>query len=121
MGDVNVVGILPGSDPELRDEAIVIGAHHDHMGVGEPVDGDSIYNGADDDASGVVAVLEIARALARGPAPRRTVVCLFSTAEEVQYAIEQVVRAVNELRQLSPLYEMAQEGVDIRQVKWKND
>ncbi len=85
MGDVNVVGILRGggADSELRDEAIVIGAHHDHVGVGQPVDGDSIYNGADDDASGVVAVLEIARALARGPAPRRTVVFLFSTAEEV--------------------------------------
>ena len=83
LRDVNVVGVLRGTDPDVRDEAIVIGAHHDHIGVGRPVDGDSIYNGADDDASGVVAVLEIARALARGPGPRRTIVFLFSTAEEV--------------------------------------
>lgn len=80
--EVNVVGIIPGSDPELAGEAVVLGAHFDHVGVGLPVDGDSIYNGADDDASGTVAVLEIARALARTP-PRRTVVVLLSTAEEM--------------------------------------
>ena len=81
LGDVNVVGLIRGRDPVLRNEAVVIGAHHDHIGVGRPVDGDSIYNGADDDASGVVAVLEIARYLARGDGPRRTVVFLFSTGE----------------------------------------
>lgn len=81
--DVNVVGILPGADPALRNEAIVIAAHYDHVGVGRPVHGDSIYNGADDDASGVVALLEIARALADGPAPRRTLVFLAAAAEEV--------------------------------------
>jgi hypothetical protein len=83
LGDVNVVGVLRGGDPDLRDEVVIVGAHHDHVGVGQPVDGDSIYNGADDDASGVVAVLEIARALAGGPRPKRTVVFLFSTAEEM--------------------------------------
>jgi hypothetical protein len=83
LGDVNVVGVLWGGDPALRDEVVIIGAHHDHVGVRQPVDGDSIYNGADDDASGVVAVLEIARALASGPRPKRTVVFLFSTAEEM--------------------------------------
>lgn len=77
----NVVGVVRGA--ELPDEAVVMGAHFDHVGVGRPVDGDSIYNGADDDASGVVAVLEAARALARGPAPRRTVVFLLSTGEEL--------------------------------------
>ena len=80
--DVNVIGIIRG-DEASGGEAVVIGAHHDHVGVGTPVDGDSIYNGADDDASGVVAVLEVARALASGPAPRRTVVLLFSTGEEL--------------------------------------
>lgn len=80
--EVNLVGIIPGSDPELAGEAVVLGAHFDHVGVGLPVDGDSIYNGADDDASGTVAVLEIARALVRTP-PRRTVVVLLSTAEEM--------------------------------------
>jgi hypothetical protein len=80
---VNVVGILPGSDPKLRDEAVVVSAHYDHLGVGRPVNGDSIYNGADDDASGTTAVLEIARLLARQrPVPRRTVVFLLVTGEE---------------------------------------
>jgi len=78
----NVIGIVPGSDPRLRDEAIVVGAHYDHVGIGRPVDGDSIYNGAGDDASGVVAVLAAARALAAGPPPARTVVFLLTTGEE---------------------------------------
>ncbi|HET6228567.1 MAG TPA: M20/M25/M40 family metallo-hydrolase [Longimicrobiaceae bacterium] len=80
---VNVVGILRGSDPVLRDSAVLVDAHYDHLGVRQPVDGDSIYNGADDDASGVVAVLEIARAMAHGPRPRRTVIFLATTGEEV--------------------------------------
>ena len=79
----NVIGMIPGSDPALRHEAIVVGAHYDHLGIGRAVGGDSIYNGADDDASGSVAVLEIARALARGPAPRRSVVFFLATGEEV--------------------------------------
>lgn len=80
--DANVIGVIPGADPVLRDEAVVIAAHYDHVGIGRPVDGDSIYNGADDDASGVVALLEIARALANGPAPKRTIIFLAATAEE---------------------------------------
>ncbi len=79
----NVVGLIRGDDPERSREAVVVGAHYDHLGVGTPVAGDSIYNGADDDASGVVAVLEAARALATGDPPERTVVFLFSTGEEV--------------------------------------
>jgi hypothetical protein len=79
----NVVGMIPGSDPALRHEAVIVGAHYDHVGIGRAVEGDSIYNGADDDASGSVAVLEVARALARGPAPRRTVLFFFATGEEV--------------------------------------
>jgi len=80
---VNVVGVLPGGDPTLRDEAVVVTAHYDHVGIRAPVNGDSIYNGADDDASGTVAVLEIARLLAgQRPAPRRTVVFLLVTGEE---------------------------------------
>jgi Zn-dependent M28 family amino/carboxypeptidase len=78
----NILGIIPGSDPEVAGEAVVIGAHFDHVGIGAAVDGDSIYNGADDDGTGTVAILEIARDLARGPAPRRTVVVLLSTGEE---------------------------------------
>jgi hypothetical protein len=81
-GESNVVGVIPGSDPEAADEAVVIGAHFDHIGVGPPVAGDSVYNGADDDASGAAAILEIARDLARGAPPRRTVVVLLATGEE---------------------------------------
>jgi hypothetical protein len=80
--EVNVVGLIRGSDPAVADEAVVIGAHFDHVGVGPPVAGDSIYNGADDDGTGTVAVLEIARDLASATPPRRTVVVLLSTAEE---------------------------------------
>ena len=80
---VNVVGIIPGSDPVLRDQVVLIDAHYDHLGLRANASGDSIYNGADDDASGVVAVLEIARALAAGPAPKRTVVFAATTGEEV--------------------------------------
>ncbi|HEX5869893.1 MAG TPA: M28 family peptidase, partial [Longimicrobium sp.] len=79
----NVIGMIPGSDPALRHEAVVVAAHYDHVGMGRAVDGDSIYNGADDDGSGSVAVLEVARALARGPAPKRTVLFFFATGEEV--------------------------------------
>jgi hypothetical protein len=80
---VNVIGILRGSDPVLRDSVILVDAHYDHLGIGPAVNGDSIYNGADDDASGVVAVLEIAKALAAGPAPKRTVIFAATTGEEV--------------------------------------
>ncbi|HEX6938766.1 MAG TPA: M20/M25/M40 family metallo-hydrolase [Longimicrobiales bacterium] len=80
----NVVGIVRGSDPVLRNEAVLVAAHYDHVGIGAPnAEGDSIYNGADDDASGVVALIEIARALSQGPPPRRTVVFLATTGEEV--------------------------------------
>jgi len=83
VGEANVVGVIPGPEPPETDEAVVIGAHFDHVGVGQPVAGDSIYNGADDDASGTVAILEIARALAREPALHRTVVVFLATGEEV--------------------------------------
>lgn len=84
----NVIGVIRGSDPEVANEAIVLGAHFDHVGIGAAVPdeagvADSIYNGADDDGSGTVAVLEIARELMRGAPPRRTVVILLSTGEEM--------------------------------------
>ena len=81
--DRNVVGIVTGADPVLREEIIVIGAHYDHLGIGTPLNGDSIYNGADDDGSGTVAVLEIARALAGVRPPARSVLVLLTTAEEM--------------------------------------
>ena len=80
---VNVVGVIPGADPALRTEVVLVAAHYDHLGIRSGVGPDSIFNGADDDASGVVAVMEIARSLARGPAPKRTVVVAATTGEEV--------------------------------------
>jgi len=75
----NVVGVLPGSDPSLKEEAVVLGAHVDHLGR---VDG-VVHPGADDNASGVAALLEIARSLAAAPVrPKRTVVFAFWTGEE---------------------------------------
>jgi hypothetical protein len=82
-GGHNVIGILPGSNPALRDEYILVDAHLDHLGVGRPLNADSIYNGADDDASGVTAVLEIARALAAGPGVGRSVIFAATTGEEM--------------------------------------
>jgi len=78
----NVIGILPGRDARLKEQVILLSAHLDHLGVGKPVDGDAIYNGADDDASGCVAVLELAEALAKGERPKRTVIFAFFGSEE---------------------------------------
>lgn len=77
----NVVGWVEGSDPELKTEYVVVTAHLDHLGVGEAVGGDSIYNGADDDATGVAAVMELAEAFAAEPA-RRSVVLMAVSGEE---------------------------------------
>jgi aminopeptidase YwaD len=79
----NAVGILRGSDSSLQHAAILFSAHLDHLGIGTPVNGDSIYNGADDDASGTTAVLEIARVLGRGRRPRRTVIFALFGSEEM--------------------------------------
>ena len=83
LNGVNVVGVLPGSDAVLKSEAVLVDAHYDHLGVFASATDDSVFNGADDDASGTVAVLEIARVLAAGPRPRRTVIFLATTGEEV--------------------------------------
>jgi len=77
----NVAGILPGTDPNLKDEYVVVSAHLDHIGVGKPIGGDSIYNGAMDDASGVASVLEIARYLSKTKL-KRSVLFLAVTGEE---------------------------------------
>ncbi len=77
----NVVAILPGR--EHQDSSVIYTAHYDHLGIGESVNGDSIYNGAYDNASGVATLLEIARAFSRlEQPPSRSVVFLFTTAEE---------------------------------------
>jgi Zn-dependent M28 family amino/carboxypeptidase len=80
-----VVGVLPGRDPRLGKEYVIVTAHLDHLGVGAPDEqGDSIYNGADDNASGVAALIEIARALGRAqPRPRRSIVIFATSGEEI--------------------------------------
>ena len=78
----NVIGIMRGSDPALRDQVVAFAAHYDHLGIGKPVNGDSIFNGADDDASGVTTVLEVARALSKGTPPKRTILFMATTGEE---------------------------------------
>jgi Zn-dependent M28 family amino/carboxypeptidase len=79
----NVVGLMPGTDRKLKNEYVVLSAHLDHLGVGRPVNGDSIYNGAMDDASGIATILEVARILkASGAKPKRSIIFLAVTAEE---------------------------------------
>jgi Zn-dependent M28 family amino/carboxypeptidase len=80
----NILGVLPGSDPTLAKEVVIYSAHHDHLGVGKPdATGDTIYNGAVDNASGVAELLAIARAYKALPRPpKRTTMMLFVAAEE---------------------------------------
>ena len=88
----NVIGILNGSESKLKDEVILLTAHMDHIGLRAGMVGDNIFNGADDDASGCVAVLQLARALAEKH-PKRTVLFVFFGSEETggqgdQYFLE---------------------------------
>jgi hypothetical protein len=79
----NIAAILPGSDAKLKEEYVLFSAHLDHLGIGTPVNGDNIYNGAIDNGSGSAGVLEVARALTAMPkAPRRSILFLFVTGEE---------------------------------------
>lgn len=79
----NVIARLPGRDPGLADEYVVLSGHLDHLGVGAPVEGDSVFNGAMDNASGVAALIEVARALApRARRPLRSVLFVIVTGEE---------------------------------------
>jgi len=80
----NVLGLIPGSDPDLKDEVVIYTAHHDHLGIGKPnEEGDAIYNGAFDNATGVAQAMAIARAIkALAEAPRRSVLIALVGAEE---------------------------------------
>lgn len=81
LSSPNVVGLLPGSDPKLKGEYVVLTAHLDHVGGDKPVNGDSIYNGAMDNASGIATLIETARAL-KAKKPKRSILFLAVTAEE---------------------------------------
>ncbi len=76
----NVVGILDGADPKLKDEYVIFSAHYDHLKTG---DKGEVYHGADDDGSGTVSVLEIAQAFSLGPRPKRSILIVFHTGEEL--------------------------------------
>ena len=103
----NVVARLEGSDPAVKDELVVYTAHWDHFGIGEPVDGDRIYNGAKDNASGTAALLETARAFTRlAKAPRRSILFLSVTAEEQGLLGSEYYAA-------QPLYPLAKTLADI--------
>lgn len=79
----NVVALLPGSDPRLSDEYVVVSAHVDHLGVGNPIHGDAIYNGAMDNASGSSTVIDVANRMAQASEkPRRSILFLLVTGEE---------------------------------------
>ena len=78
----NVVALLPGSDPELKRQFVVISAHLDHLGRGAAVNGDDIYNGAHDNAAGIAVLIEAARYIVANGAPKRSIVFLAATGEE---------------------------------------
>lgn len=78
----NVIGVLEGSDASLKREYVALGAHYDHVGVGTPINGDAIYNGADDDGSGTVSILAIAEAFAKGARPKRSLLFVWHAGEE---------------------------------------
>ncbi|HEX4998461.1 MAG TPA: M28 family peptidase [Terriglobia bacterium] len=79
----NVVGIVEGSDPRLRDTYVALGAHYDHLGYAQSAPGpDRIFNGADDDGTGVAALIGLARAFATGPRPRRSLLFVWHAGEE---------------------------------------
>lgn len=79
----NIVGLLEGNDEKLKNEYIVIGAHYDHIGHGSPVEGDSIANGANDNAAGTVGVIEIAKQLAENNNNKRSIIFALFSAEEM--------------------------------------
>ncbi len=83
IGTQNIVAVWEGGDPVLKDEYVALGAHYDHVGIGNPVNGDSIYNGADDDGSGTTALLAMAEALSHTtPRPKRSVLFVWHCGEE---------------------------------------
>jgi hypothetical protein len=78
---VNVIGLLPGHDPQHKHEYVVLSAHLDHLGIGRPINGDAIYNGAMDNAAGIASLIEAAKALSAQPI-KRTILFIAFTGEE---------------------------------------
>jgi Zn-dependent M28 family amino/carboxypeptidase len=135
--------VLPGSDPKLKDEYVVLSAHLDHLGTGRPIDGDNIYNGAMDNAAGAASLIEIAKLLSASVTrPKRSVLFLAWTGEEEgmlgsQYFVahptvplRSIVAAINMdmFLPLFPLHYLEVQGLgestlgnDIRAVAQRND
>jgi Zn-dependent M28 family amino/carboxypeptidase len=83
LESANIVAKLPGNDPELKNEYVVLSAHIDHIGIGEPINGGRIYNGAMDNASGSALLLDVASSLKKSPEKlKRSLLFLFVTGEE---------------------------------------
>jgi hypothetical protein len=98
----NALAWLKGSGPDADKEVVLLTAHLDHLGLGKAYNGDSIYNGADDDASGTAAVLELARILSQGPRPRRSILFVLFGSEELggygnQYFLEHPPLPLNQI------------------------
>ncbi|WP_378184741.1 M28 family peptidase [Aquimarina sp. W85] len=97
----NVVGIVEGTDPILKNEYIIYSAHYDHVGIGEPVDNDSIYNGARDNAVGSVTVLAAAKNIAKYPTKRSALFILFTGEEKgllgSQYYVQHPVLPLHQM------------------------
>ncbi|KPM32576.1 Peptidase M28 [Croceitalea dokdonensis DOKDO 023] len=100
----NVVGVVPGTDADLKDELILIGAHYDHIGMIQEVNGDAIANGANDNASGTATVMEFARYFAANPTKRSLVFALFSAEEKGLLGSKHLAKKMKDLN--VPLYAM---------------
>ena len=79
----NIVGVVEGNDPKLKNEYIILGGHYDHIGKGKIVEGDSIANGANDDASGTIAAMELGRYFAKTKTNKRSILITLYSAEEM--------------------------------------
>ena len=86
LGDIigyNIVGMIEGNDPKLKNEFIILGGHYDHIGVGKEINGDSIANGANDDASGTIAAMEFGKYFAKSKTNKRSILITLYAAEEM--------------------------------------
>lgn len=112
----NVVGLIEGSDPKLKDEVVIVTGHYDHTGQKEPF----VFHGADDNASACAAVIAIAEALAKGPAPRRSVMFLVFEAEEdfLQGAFHYVNHPIVPLARTVAVLNMDMIGRDEHSATW---
>ena len=121
IGTANVGGLLPGSDPQLTKQLVVLSAHHDHFGIGKPdATGDRIYHGAVDNALGCAQVLAAARAFVALPQhTRRSLLVLFVAAEE-QQQMAPPVQSPQRDRERSPLSQREREIVALVAQGFKN-